>query len=338
MAINKNAFLRYKVLDKCFRNPAKRYFIEDLINECSNALYETSKFSNGVSRRQIFDDMAFIESALGWNATISKIRDGRRVYYRYEDTSFSINNQPFNELEENQIKEALETLSRFKGLPQFEWISEITARIDSGLNLSKKNHNVIEFDQNSYLKGLELITPIYNAIIYKQVLSITYQSFKVNEKQNFTLHPYFLKQYNNRWFVFGLNETSDRIINLALDRIVKLKELKKKYKENRSIDFNEYFEDVIGVSVNLNSKLQQVLLSVKNELLPYIETKPLHGSQKIKVREKTHSKISIEVIPNYELESLLLSFGDGLQVIEPKDLRSKLFDRIKKAASYYKIK
>lgn len=338
MAINKNAFLRYKVLDKCFRNPGRHYFIDDLIEECSNALYEVSDLSNGVSRRQIFDDMAFMESEQGWNATILKIRDGRKVYYRYEDTSFSINNQPFNEMEENQIKEALETLSRFKGLPQFEWISEITARIDSGLNLSKKNHNVIEFDQNSYLKGLDLITPIYNAIIYKQVLSITYQSFKVNEKQNFTLHPYFLKQYNNRWFVFGLNEASDRLINLALDRIVKLKELKKKYKENIKVDFNEYFEDVIGVSINFSSKAQPVLLSVKNELLPYIETKPLHGSQKIKEREKTHSKVSIEVIPNYELESLLLSFGDGLQVLEPKDLRIKLSDRIKKMTNYYKKK
>ncbi len=338
MAINKNAFLRYKVLDKCFRNPGKPYFIDDLIEECSNALYEISDLSNGVSRRQIFDDMAFMESGLGWNATILKIRDGRKVYYRYEDISFSINNQPFNEMEENQIKEALQTLSRFKGLPQFGWVSEITARIDSGFNLSSKNHSVIEFDQNNYLKGLELITPIYNAIIYKQVLSVTYQSFKVNEKQNFTIHPYFLKQYNNRWFVFGLNEASDRLINLALDRIVKLKELKKKYKENSTVDFNEYFEDVIGVSVNLSSKPQQILLSVKNERLPYIETKPLHGSQKIKEREKTHSKVSIEVIPNNELESLLLYFGDDLQVLEPLDLRLRISEKIKNMATYYKKK
>jgi predicted DNA-binding transcriptional regulator YafY len=183
-----------------------------------------------------------------------------------------------------------------------------------------------------------LITPIYNAIIYKQVLSITYQSFKVNEKQNFTIHPYFLKQYNNRWFVFGLNEASDRLINLALDRIVKLKELKKKYKENSTVDFNEYFEDVIGVSVNLNIKPQQILLSVKNERLPYIETKPLHGSQKIKDREKTHTKVSIEVIPNNELESLLLYFGDDLQVLEPLDLRLRISEKIKNMATYYKKK
>ena len=52
------------------------------------------------------------------------------------------------------------TLSRFKGMPQFEWIDEITARLDSGLGLSPKyKQDFIEFDQNNYLKGLEFITP-----------------------------------------------------------------------------------------------------------------------------------------------------------------------------------
>jgi predicted DNA-binding transcriptional regulator YafY len=336
MPTNKNALLRYRVLDNCFRNPAKRYFIDNLIEECSNALYEISDESNGVSRRQIFEDIKFMESKHGWNATILKLRDGRKVYYRYEDTSFSINNQPFNEMEENQIKEALVTLSRFKGLPQFEWIGEIVARIDSGIKISKNTQSVIEFDQNKYLKGLEFITPIYNAIIYKQMLSITYQSFKINEKQIFNLHSYYLKQYNNRWFVFGLNDASDRIINLALDRIIKIKDLKKKFKENDKVNFAEYFEDVIGVSVNSHSKPQEVLLSVNNALLPYIETKPLHGSQKIKERGESETKITLQLIHNYELESILLSFGEGLRVVEPKDLREKISSRIKSMGLLYR--
>ena len=118
----------------------------------------------------------------------------------------------------------------------------------------------------------------------------------------------------------------------------KIKELKKKYQENNKIKFDEYFEDVIGVSVNLSSKPQQILLSIKNERLPYIETKPLHGSQKIKEREKTHTKVSIEVIPNNELESLLLYFGEDLQVLEPLDLRLRISEKIKKMATYYKKK
>ena len=277
-----------------------------------------------------------MESPQGWNIPLERIRDGHRVYFRYEDRNFSINNQPLNETESNQLKEALFTLSRFKGLPQFEWVSEITARIDSGLSLSSNDQNIIEFEQNNYLKGLDFITPIYNAILYRQVIEIHYKSFKRDELQTFVMHPYFLKQYNNRWFLFGVNNVSDRLINLALDRMVKVKESKVKYKPNTKIDFNEYFEDVIGVSVNTNDKAQQIVLEINNDLIPYIESKPLHGSQKIKERKKDSTVITIEVTPNYELQSLLLSYGDGLEVKQPKELRDTLQKITKKQYLKYK--
>ena len=336
MATNKLAIIRYQTLDKCFSNPGRRYYMENLIEECNKAIYEFSGNDIGIKKRQIFEDIKFMESSQGWNIPLERIRDGHRVYFRYEDKIFSINNQPLNETEANQLKEALVTLSRFKGLPQFEWVAEISARIDSGLSLSSNNQNIIEFEQNNYLKGLDFMTPIYNAILYHQVIEIIYKSFKRNEKQSFNIHPYFLKQFNNRWFVFGLNDVSDRLINLALDRIVEINESKIKFKPNNKIDFNEYFEDIIGVSVNGTGKVQHIVMAVNNDLMPYIETKPLHGSQKIKEKQKTHSIISLDLIPNYELESLLLSYGEGLQVLEPKELRAKIADRIKILYSQYR--
>jgi len=335
MQINKNALARYRTLDKCFRNPGKRYFIKDLISEVSGMLYELSDLSNGISRRQVFEDMNFMKSSQGWNAPLESLRDGQRVYYRYSEPDFSIDNQPINEIEQLQLKEALSTLSRFKGLPQFEWISEITARIDSGLRLSTKKTDAIQFDQNTYLKGIELISPIYNAIIYERPISIIYKSFKQQTEQQFLIHPYFLKQYNNRWFVFGLNDIANRIINLALDRIIKISESKKDYMKNESFDFSEYFEDVIGVSISANSTIEHIVIEVRNELIPYIETKPLHGSQKIKERQKEVTLITLDIIPNFELESLILSFGEGLRLLEPSGIKAKIKERINKMKKLY---
>lgn len=335
MSTNKNANTRYQVLNKCFRNPGKKYFIEDLVEECNKRLFELSDISNGVNKRQIYYDISYMEMEAGYNANILRLKEGRRKYYRYEDISFDINNQGFNEMEANQIKEALQTLSRFNGLPQFEWISEIITKIDSGFNLSNNDHNIIEFDQNKYLKGLNHITDLYNFILYKKVIKIIYQSFKTEKEQIFKIHPYFLKQYNNRWFLFGINDDSKRIINLALDRIEDIKETKEKYLDNNQINFSEYFEDVIGVSIDTNKKIEKILLSVSNTLLPYIETKPLHGSQKIIERKEETTSISIEVIPNYELESLLLSFGEKLTVLKPVDFREQFVERIKKMYNIY---
>jgi hypothetical protein len=50
MATNKNALIRYKILDNCFRNIGKKYFIDDLIEECDKMLLEIDPASNGISR------------------------------------------------------------------------------------------------------------------------------------------------------------------------------------------------------------------------------------------------------------------------------------------------
>ena len=335
MATNKHAVIRYQTLDKCFRNPGRRYFIEDLVEACSNAIFEFTGEDKGIKRRQVLEDIKFMESDQGWGISLMRNRDGHRIYFHYEDLSFSINNQPLNEAEEHQLKEALLTLSRFKGMPQFEWVDEITARLDSGLDLSHSDQKIIEFEQNSYLKGLEFITPIYNSILYKKTIEISYKSFKQIESQTFIFHPYFLKQYNNRWYVFGQNAESKFILNLALDRMISVVESKTKYEASEEIDFNEYFEDFVGVSLGNDGVLERVVLEITNELLPYIQTKPIHGSQKQKERKEGTSIITLDIIPNYELESLLLSLGEGIWVLEPSSLRLRMKMRVQSINNKY---
>ena len=107
MATNKHAIIRYQTLDKCFRNPGRRYFIGDLVEACSLAIYEYSGSEQGVKRRQVLEDIKFMESPQGWNIPLERLRDGRSVYFRYRNINYSINNEPLNDSEKNQLKEAL---------------------------------------------------------------------------------------------------------------------------------------------------------------------------------------------------------------------------------------
>lgn len=335
MATNKNATIRYQALNRCFRNPGRKYFIEDLIEACNNSLLDIDPSSTGIKRRQIFEDIKFMRDSQGFDAPIESYKDGKKVYYRYSDLSFSINNQPLNEMEANQLKEALLTISRFKGMPQFEWIDEISARLESGLGLSNSSGKIIEFEQNRFLQGLEYITPTYNAILYQKVLDIEYRSFKQDLPQKITFHPYFLKQYNNRWYVFGLNDVNGFVVNLALDRVISIHDSNMKFIPNEKIDFSEYFEDIVGVTVENDSNPVKIILKVNNSLLPYLKTKPIHGSQKINLLEGSFSIITLDLIPNYELESVILSYGEGMEVYEPVSLRNKIIERIEKMNNNY---
>jgi predicted DNA-binding transcriptional regulator YafY len=334
MATNKNATIRYQTLDRCFRNPGRKYNIEDLVNACNEALLDVDPLSSGIKKRQVYDDIKFMQDSRGFDAPIETYKDGRNAYYRYEDLGFSINNQPLNEQEAQQLKESLLTLRRFKGLPQFDWMEELSARLEHTFQL-KSSQNVISFEENLFLTGREFISPIYNAIVNQKALNIVYQSFKQEESVELEFHPYHLKQYNNRWFVFGIVTGNTNMTNLPLDRIFSIDESNNKYVPNDSVDFEEYFEDVIGVSVPNSSVLQKVMLKIDRELWPYIKTKPLHGSQKVKQETNEFTLIQLEVHLNYELESLILSRGEAIVVLEPAELREKVKKRIQQLLNKY---
>ncbi|GAF05905.1 helix-turn-helix transcriptional regulator [Saccharicrinis fermentans] len=332
MATNKNATIRYQALDRCFRNPGRKFYIEDLIDACNEALLDVDPKSSGIKRRQIYDDIKFMQDSKGFDAPIESFKAGRKAYYRYADINFSINSQPLNEQEAQQLKESLITLTRFKGMPQFEWIEELKARLEDSFKLSSQD-NVISFEENPFLTGKEYIGDLYNAITNKQALSIVYRSFKSDEDEIVIFHSYYLKQYNNRWFVCGLNENANRIENRALDRIVLINESKSKYIQNDNIDFGEYFSDVVGVTVESGEEPQKVLLKIEPSLLPYIITKPLHESQ---VSLKGQARvIQLKVQLNYELESLILSFGEKVEVLEPTGLRNRIRTRVESLIEKY---
>lgn len=322
MSINKNAYLRYQVLDKCFSNRYRMFFIEDLLEEVNKALEEFNGVGSKVERRQLFDDIKFMESEAGFSIPLERIRQGKKVYYRYSDHNFSILNQKISDDEIDAINSALMVLLRFKGLPQFEWVNELIPKLQSIFQQGDVKE-VISFDENEFLKGIDYLPTIYKSLINEVPLKLDYQSFKYSSAHKMFIHPYYLKQYNKRWFLFGLNESDNRIYNIAIDRIKGLSADSRPFIKNTLINFKEYFEDIIGVSVPSNIEPIKINIRLNQEIAPYIITKPLHGSQKKISQNNDSTIIEIEVIPNHELRQLLLSYGDSIEIISPESLRKE---------------
>jgi len=335
MATTKNPLIRYKILDKCFRNPYKRYFIEDLIEACNLVLIEIDTESKGISRRQILDDISFMESSEGWGIDLIRHRDGKKVYYRYEDTGYSINNMPLNEVEVNQLQSAMQILNQFTGMPQFGWVNEMLPKLQQGISTTESRKQIISFDSNQYLKGIEYLSVLYNAISFKTVLDITYQDFKSETPYHIVLHPYYLKQYNNRWFLFGMNEENKNTHwNLALDRIELIENASLKYKADKT-NWEEYFDDVIGVTVPEDAAIEDIVLHFTADTGKYIYTKPLHGSQKAKWLDKSKLEVIMKLKINFELERMILSYSGNVEVLRPETLKSKIVDKLKLAEQLY---
>ncbi len=95
MPVNKNALIRYKTIDRCLRNKYRRWTLDDLVEACSDALYEMEGITRGVSMRTVQADIQMMRSdKLGYNAPI-EVYDNK--FYRYEDSDYSINDSPIAE-------------------------------------------------------------------------------------------------------------------------------------------------------------------------------------------------------------------------------------------------
>lgn len=329
--------IRYQALDKCFRNKYRRFYMKDLIDACNEAVYNLTGIDPNIQRRQIYTDISYMESSQGWAVLLNEnLWDGKKRYYRYQDLSFSINKRPLDDKEMDMLTQAIATLSRFKGLPQFEWMETLLANLEDKFYLRGNNSCVIGFEQNiDYLASKHLST-LFVAIVNKQVIRVQYRKFS-GEEIEWSIHPYFIKQYNNRWFLFGLNSTEENEISvIPLDRIKAFEsDFSISYIGNESIDFDEYFDDVIGVTIPKNMQVEKIRLKFSMDRLPYVVSKPLHGSMVIK--DKEQGFVELRLIPNREFEAVVMSFGNSVEVLEPEWLREQIMRQIEGLAKKYDI-
>ncbi len=341
MAITKNAYLRYRILDRCFRDTSRKYGFDDLLNDVNKSLADADMEAPGIEVRQLRKDLQYFRSMEGYDAPLETVKEGRFSYYTYSDKNFSISNQPLQDNEAEQLKAALEMLGRFDGAPQFEWLAETISMLSQRFDLTKQSRKAMGFESNIYYAGYKFIAPFFNAIVNKRVLHLGYQPYGA-DVINFEFHPSYLKQYNNRWFAFGYNPDAEEklahiadIWNLALDRVVSIKEIPKEYREN-DMDWEEdFFSEIIGVS-RRDEEIQEVVLRFTKEQAPYIITKPIHQSQRPPIENPDGSvSVRLKVVPNFELEQVILSFGEKVTVEQPEKLRQKIKDRLSGALKNY---
>ncbi len=323
MPTNKNAQLRYQVLDRCFSDFHHKYEIEDLLDKVNEALYDL--YGTEVSIRQIRDDIKYMRDRVTYNAPIKAYQyDGKKCYYRYEDRSFSIFNNELSTEEVATLRSTIEMLGRFRGVPSNAWLEEVISNLEYRFGVKANTENVVAFEQNELLKGLEFLGELIDSAFQHQPLLILYRTFAGNERQS-VIHPYHLKQYNNRWFLIGLQEGhhGNYITNKALDRIVKFSRANVPFIPNKDIDFNEYFKDVVGVTIpEEHPDVENVVLKFDEARFPYVVNKPIHHSQIVlNEEEKT---IQISVRPNKELEAYIFSFGPQVEVVKPQWLREQI--------------
>lgn len=335
MPANKNALIRYKVLDKCLRNRYRRWTLDDLVKAVSDAMYDMEGVS--VSKRTVQGDIQMMRyDKLGYYAPI-EVYDGK--YYRYSDPEYSITKMPVSQNDFEVLQEAVDVLRQLQEFDQFNEIADVVGRLQDTLSVTKEEKKpIIHFDSVPDLKGLNFLNPLYGHIAHKQTLRLWYQSFNAPEPGESVIFPYLLKEFRNRWFLLAsLSDADLQLRTFALDRIVRFEvEEDIMYRENPDFDAAHFFDDVIGVSKSIGEMTTAITFEASPHWANYIITKPLHTSQKLLEKKADGSCIfQIDVVVNNELFSVLLSNGTGIKVTSPDSVVDAMRDRSLKLTELY---
>lgn len=334
MPVNRNALIRYKTIDKCLQNRYRQWTLNDLIEACSDALYEYEGIDKGVSRRTVQADIQLMRSdKLGYNAPIVVLE---KKFYAYEEKDYSITNLPLSASDLEKLSDSVSVMKQFAGFSQFKELDTMVQKLEDQV-ASRKTHRapVIDFERNDNLKGIEYLDELYQAIVNRQTLSLSYQSFRARESNTFDFYPYLLKEFRNRWFLVGSQGETAPILNLALDRIQAIAKSKSTFVARPDFEAESYFKNAIGVSVSPVAKVAQVVLFIDHAHAPYVLTKPLHHSQKELSRDHFGVTIELQVQHNFELEKSILGLGEYIRVVQPQSLRRRIEDRLHYAYDRY---
>lgn len=343
MPKNKNFQKRITILDECFSSRTGLFTLEKL----GEVLHEKMGFT--ISRRTIQNDIDYIRELIEDNISstsdidkcpvfVPKLFDGKKTAFRYVSTDYALGNQLLSKSDQEQLEETLAILSRYRNRADFEWLDALFPRIETAFNLVHEDYNgLISYQTNRDYVGQSLVGKLYNQLLRKKVLKVSYQPFQNADSYIRTVHPYHLKQYNNRWFLFGLQEDNNYvgITNLALDRIQNFSETNENIKEN-AINWGDYFDDMIGVSKSEGDTPIKIKLKFDTKRIKYVLTKPIHGAtQRLDSSTLEENVVWIEVIPNRELYQTLLSFGKDVEVLEPIKVRDSMKEHALQLKEYY---
>ncbi len=315
---------RFQIIEQCLKNNISSVLdlqIELESHNCGATSTSTIKHDLGDMRRL--------------DAPIKSIK---QKYYTYSDKSFSIKKflpQFFTPAESEQLSASIVFLKQIQSHPLFEELEQFTNLLLKKYNLNTNMLSVVGFDHIDVI-GTNYFPDILNYIIQKQCISIKYHPYNKDVRREI-MSPYYLKQYNHRWYVLGLTNKAEKhdskhVTILALDRIESICITEDfNYIENPGIDFETFFDDIYGVTHFENSSVEIIKLRVDESYLGYFETRPLHKKQIPKRKLGPDRIVTIPLQCNIELQNKLMTIADSVEVLEPAHLRNKIIERLETA-------
>ncbi len=196
----------------------------------------------------------------------------------------------------------------------------------------KKSLTEISFENTGALKGIGHLRSLLFAIRHQRVIEFDHVNFSTDERKHFVAHPYLLKEYQGRWYIYAKIEYISNPLFFGIDRIENLIVTDSIFQQD-NIN-TKLLDNVVGISLSTEPAMDVVLKFTALQG-KYVKALPLHGSQTILEDNATHLTLKLHIVPNFELTQRILMYGDLVFVMEPVELAQEIEEIHKNSAKQY---
>ena len=185
--------------------------------------------------------------------------------------------------------------------------------------------------------GVENVQIILEAIDKQKGIECVYYSFDRATKKQQLLIPYFLKTWEQRWYLAAEPDNHHHGISIfALERMDNIRLTEKKMLPSNDVTADEYWEGSFGVNHSDNQVPEQIVIKAYGAQAEYIRALPIHESQKELERTDEYTIFEYHIVPCFNLFQQLLWHREKLEIIEPKEMREEIKKIAQNIISLYK--
>lgn len=172
-------------------------------------------------------------------------------------------------------------------------------------------------------------------MLENRIIEITYQSYWKEEANTFTIEPFCVKVFKQRWYIVARSPCYDTMMIYALDRIQNLQVTDIPFDYPSNFDPQSFFEFSFGIVVDSTCDIEKIRIKVYDKKCQYIKALPLHYSQREVEKTNSYSIFEYLLKPTYDFYQELLSHGDEIEVLSPISLKEQMKEIVNNMSRYY---
>ena len=181
----------------------------------------------------------------------------------------------------------------------------------------------------------ECLETVIKAMRESKKVTIRYRRYQSAEAKTFTISPYCIKLFRQRWYLLGKFHDGGFAI-FSFDRMEDITPTDETFKMDKGFNAKEFFSECYGVVIGDGTLPERIVLRAYGSERCYLRDLPLHHTQKElkQTGETNYADFELFLRPTSDLKGYIMSRGAWMKVLQPAwladEIRQYHEDAIKK--------